>query len=622
MTKLRCHQCQEPLPGEVRFCPHCGTPQLSSESDADKQRSSSGNLPASPFDDTFIDPHFGDTQTDKTQDIEPSEVGLSSDWEEGRHGLLPVGTMVGSQYRLLGVLGEGGMGTVYKAHDTTWNQEVAIKILHPMLLNNPDIRRRFVREARLMLDWQHPNVVRVSRLLDVKRLLAIVMESIDGPSLGRYLQQWRGHLPWKEVGFLFLRLLEAMQAAHEQGIVHRDIKPDNVLLQRRETRMWPKLVDFGVAKILEGTTYTVTGMVLGTCRYIAPEQIHSPRLVDYRADIYSLGVTLFELCTGQAPFEDESYFGLMTAHLTHAPPAPSLYRKDIPKTLERLILKALAKKPEDRPQTCSDFARDFVEALEEVGVTKAALKPSPVTREEVALEGLPAVLKEPQGHGMVLIPPGPFLMGPNKRRVVLDGFYIDKTPVTNRQFHLFLQQTGYKPLRDQERFLSHWRNRVVPEGLEEHPVTFVSWHDAKAYAAWAGKSLPTEAQWEKAARGDDGRKFPWGRESPTNNRANFDRRFQGTTEVLQFPDGISPYGCLDMAGNVWEWCEDADEPGFYAQGPEFNPSNQRHIGEHNCVLRGGAWMYDAASLQLIRRTSQPPAQRQAFAGFRCVRPLL
>ena len=219
---------------------------------------------------------------------------------------------------------------------------------------------------------------------------------------------------------------------------------------------------------------------------------------------------------------------------------------------------------------------------------------------------------------MTLVPAGPFAMGSARRDIHLDAFYLDVTPVTNEQFKVFLDATGYRPQdEDANRFLSHWRNDRIPRGEERHPVVYVSWLDARAYCTWAGLRLPTEAEWEKAARGTDGRKYPWGRVEPTATHANFGRRDGATTPVGAFPDGASPYGILDLAGNVWEWCEDVEDETFYETGPTRNPKNTHRTRRAHHVMRGGSWMYDASSLRTFARIGFEARYRFAGGGFRC-----
>jgi len=157
-------------------------------------------------------------------------------------------------------------------------------------------------------------------------------------------------------------------------------------------------------------------------------------------------------------------------------------------------------------------------------------------------------------------------------------------------------------------------------------VVFVSWTDARAYCRWAARRLPSEAEWEKAARGPDGNKYPWGREEPTPELANFGHaraksyplttRDGGTAPVTAFPHSASPYGIEGMAGNVFEWCEDVDDPGFYLHGPDRNPRNTIQPGDAPCVIRGGSWRYDARSLRTYARASFPPTFRLDTVGFR------
>jgi serine/threonine-protein kinase len=209
-------------------------------------------------------------------------------------------------------------------------------------------------------------------------------------------------------------------------------------------------------------------------------------------------------------------------------------------------------------------------------------------------------------------------MGPSRRTVYLDSFYLARHAVTNRQFQQFLDATGYRPSAPEAaRFLHHWRNGRHTADLASHPVVFVSWLDARAYCRWAGRRLPTEAEWEKAARGTDGHRYPWGRDEPTPEHANFGRmRGGGTAPVDAFPRGASPYGILGMAGNVFEWCEDVDDPGFYLNGPDHNPRNTIQPGTASCVIRGGSWMFDGRSLRTYARASFAPHFRLDTLGFR------
>jgi serine/threonine-protein kinase len=433
------------------------------------------------------------------------------------------------------------------------------------------------------------------------------MEYVEGPTLARELERWAGRMPYGEIRAVMSAVLDAMEAAHRHGVVHRDLKPDNVLLKWRGARVHPKVVDFGIAKLVDGTTYTVTGAFLGTCRYMSPEQLEAPQTLTHASDVYSLGVTLFELVTGRCPFIEASNFATMMAHIRAEPPAPSSLREDVPRALETLVLDALAKKPAERPSSCAEFRERLLSAIAE-----------PPGEDEA--ETLPRVVREADGE-LLLVPGGTFSMGPERRPVYLRSFYVDRFPVTNAQFATFLRCTAYRSDVGAE-CVSHFRDGGPPRGLESHPVTQVSWFDARAYAVWAGKRLPTEAEWEKSARGDDGRRYPWGKSDPDPSRANYGRQRASTIAVGSCPAGASPYGVEDLAGNVWEWCEDADSPEFFLRGPSHDPCNRPRSGkdrEGRRVVRGGSWMYDARSIRTYSRSSFEPGAFSAGIGFRCVK---
>jgi len=218
---------------------------------------------------------------------------------------------------------------------------------------------------------------------------------------------------------------------------------------------------------------------------------------------------------------------------------------------------------------------------------------------------------------MVYIPAGEFLMGSNdgygekpQHRVYLDAYFIDIYEVTNEQFARFVDATGYQAE-------GNWKEYFT-SSKEKHPVVNVSWNDANAYCKWAGKRLPTEAEWEKAARGTDGRKYPWGNEwdsSKCNSSGDSDG-YEGTAPVGSFPAGASPYGVMDMACNVWEWVADWYDKDYYSRSPQQNPQGpDSGIGR---VLRGGSW-YDsyAIFLRCANRGSRGPSNMSLSSGFRC-----
>lgn len=590
-----CPSCGTTLASAARFCHRCGQA-----------------LPASP---APLGPERAIGARPDTE-LASTELAAAAVLGDGMAGRLPPmrlpeGTTL-SVYRIESVIGEGGMGVVYRARDMALGRDVALKCLHMNLAGDPEVRRRFVREARVLRTWSHPGAVAIYDFIEHEHVLAIVMELVEGENLAQHLARWRGKMPYEQIRTVLGDVLLAMDDAHASGVVHRDLKPDNVLVRNDAGRLRPKIADFGIAKVLEGTTYTVSGALLGTCRYMSPEQVRTPSLADHRSDIYSLGITLYELVTGKPPF-DGSHFSVMMAHVTNAPRAPSKLRPDVPPALERLILDALAKSPDKRPPSCAVFRERLLDAI--------PASPESVELQHASSVPLPSTLRDTGGHEMVLVPAGPFAMGPSRREVHIDALYIDRTPVTNEQFAIFLEATQYRPTdAGAKRFLAHWRNGKPPRGEEKHPVVYVSWFDARAYAIWAGQRLPTEAEWEKAARGTDGRRYPWGRAEPKASHANFGRSRDGTTPVGVFPEGASPYGILDLAGNVWEWCEDAYDEDFYENGPSMNPKLASGAKDKNGhVMRGGSFMYDARALRTYARMGFDPHYRFAEGGFRCAK---
>lgn len=223
---------------------------------------------------------------------------------------------------------------------------------------------------------------------------------------------------------------------------------------------------------------------------------------------------------------------------------------------------------------------------------------------------------------MVYVPPGPFTMGSDNGQewekpahtVDLDGFYIDQYEVSWRKWKASgLPYRTVPNVRESVVFPPDWGLRNA------HPVVHVTWHDAKKYAAWAGKRLPTEAEWEKAARGTDAREFPWGNEPPTYKRAMYvDHPLSqtSTAPVSCCEDGVSPYGAFNMAGNVWEWCEDSYVPGFYAKSPRKNPVNLEKSNEK--ILRGGAFQLEPHYLRTYHRYWLSDVDRISDIGFRTV----
>jgi len=273
-----------------------------------------------------------------------------------------IGTTLGN-YRILSTLGQGGMARVYKAYQEKLDREVAVKVLPPWYAADRNFVERFNLEARLIARLTHPNIVTVHDASEQRGHLYIVMQLVNGGTLKHRMDQLQREgkvMDSAEVIPIFTQLADALAYAHEQNIIHRDIKPVNVLMDRSGR---PILSDFGIAKVLASTQMNLTrpGAGVGTPEYMSPEQCQGGA-VDGRADIYALGVMLFEAQTGRTPFQGDNYPALAHSHIYEAPPRPSSINATIHPAIEQVILTALMKNPQQRYQK----AFDMVEALKRV----------------------------------------------------------------------------------------------------------------------------------------------------------------------------------------------------------------------------------------------------------------
>ena len=262
--------------------------------------------------------------------------------------------MIGTQienYLIQAQLGEGGMGIVYRALETHLDRTVAIKVLNTDLARDPSIVERFRSEARAQANLNHTNIATLYAFLVYQGNPVMVMEYVEGDTFQQLVDR-RGPIPSQEAIPLFRQALLGISAAHRMGIVHRDIKPSNLMLNRSGI---VKVMDFGIAKAATSArNLTRTGMQLGTVFYMSPEQVKGER-VDNRSDIYSLGVTLYELLTANVPFSSSSEFQVLNDHVNTPPPPPSKFYPYLPKGLESIILKSLEKNPDQRFQTTEEF---------------------------------------------------------------------------------------------------------------------------------------------------------------------------------------------------------------------------------------------------------------------------
>ncbi len=266
------------------------------------------------------------------------------------------GKVVG-RYKIEKLFGEGGMAFVYKGIHSDLGLPIAFKVLFSEFAKNPEVRERFKREARLQFKLQHPNLVRVIDLIEEDGLLGMVMDWIEGRDLAKFLDEHPHPMSLNDIRRIFLPVLSAVGHAHEKHIIHRDLKPANILLEGNPGEEIPKVMDFGIAKSLDDdASKTKTGLVVGTPYYLAPEQARGSKDIDHRADIYSLGVTLYQMLTGRLPYDGETAIQIITAHCMAPFPAISNFLPHIDPHLEQVVSKAMAKAPEDRFQSCQEFA--------------------------------------------------------------------------------------------------------------------------------------------------------------------------------------------------------------------------------------------------------------------------
>jgi serine/threonine-protein kinase len=259
------------------------------------------------------------------------------------------------KYRVLEPLGRGGMARVYRAYHPQLDRYVAIKVLRSDLVEEGEFLARFKREAQAVAALRHSNIVQVYDFDVQGGVYYMVMELLEGDTLRTRLNDYRARaeqMPWGEMVRILLDVLDGLAYAHSEGMIHRDVKPANILLTRRGQAV---LTDFGIAQIVGGTHHTVSGALMGTLNYMSPEQGLEGEC-DVRSDLYSLGIVLYEMLTGEPPYDAETPLAILMKHVNDPLPLPHTLNADIPESLERVVLKALAKRREARYQSAADMA--------------------------------------------------------------------------------------------------------------------------------------------------------------------------------------------------------------------------------------------------------------------------
>jgi formylglycine-generating enzyme required for sulfatase activity/tRNA A-37 threonylcarbamoyl transferase component Bud32 len=466
------------------------------------------------------------------------------------------------------LIGHGGSADVYKVQDRELGVPLAVKILK----QDHSRDRRYIeslrREVLISRRLRHPNICPIHDLYEGDRGVGIVMDLIQGQDLKAWLKSNRGNLLQTMPSRLSMlrKLCEALKVAHTL-IVHRDLKPANIFLLNGDIAN-PVIMDFGMS-----TDAAAGAMDGGTPKYMAPEQFLRDSLIDHRADLFALGILAYEVLTdGQIPacsLKDVIRTGALPEFDRRAIPPPSAFCAAIPADLDQLVLQLVEYDPAHRPANAGEVA-------ETLAVTKLvdAYRPSATAGNQVRTARIEA---------------GAYLVGDKasnracdqpERKVRVGAFRIGLTPVTNQQYRAFLSATGHKapPLLDHALF-----------GHDQHPVVMVSFADASAYARWAGGRLPTEAEWEIAAKaGQAANRFPWGSSEPQVTQANIDNLRTTTTPVTGYPRGTNGLGMADCCGNVWEWCASDWDDSLWKTLPA-EPRSEALSPDADKAIRGGSF---------------------------------
>ncbi len=571
-----------------------------------------------------------------------------------------IGKTVG-KVRVDKYLARGGMAEVYLGSHLTLERPVAVKFLHSYIEQDLDLLSRFHREARVVAGLRHPNIVQIFDFDTTDGHPYIVMEYLKGPTLANYLRRLHDQnerIPPHQVARLLKGLTAALDYAHEQGVIHRDIKPGNILLHSKADEIpldkpltndvEAILTDFGLVRIVDAASQTASGMVSGTPAYMSPEQARGDK-TDHRTDIYSLGVVLYEMLAGRVPFESESTTSVIYMQINSPPPPIG----GVPTAVQAVMNRALTKDPDDRYQSSRQMAIDFflaigmtaqAETIREALPSHLATAPASIkqksTRSPVWIgvgifsflcllvlaigafrllptltnsgnptEGAATEITEvpvststpvtadlPEAAGMVEIKSGSYEVG----RSPADDYHSAVKAISLDGFWIDKFQT----INSQYQLFMDAAGAPAAQisGGEKNPVRGVTWEQAVAYCSWAKKRLPTEAEWEAAGRGPGTapQLYPWGTDDTAGGQANT-LPDQDTYEVGSLAFNQSLSGVFDMVGNIWEW---VDEP--------YSP-----VEDGFKVLRGGRFGLPVLDLAYRLAVAPDDIRYVKYAGFRC-----
>ena len=520
------------------------------------------------------------------------------------------------------------MSHVYRARDTVIGRTVALKILTEQGCDDNEVKERFLAEARMAGNISHDNVLSIYDFgEDEQHHPFMVMEFLKGEDLRHAIKGGRtGGL--RDKLKIAVQIARALAYIHTQKIIHRDIKPENVNVSPTGV---VKLMDFGIAKT-EGLQMTRAGYVLGTPYYMAPEQVTGANVTE-QVDVYAFGVLLFELMTGAKPISGETVERIFYSILNEPLNLEPMVQAGAPQSVCDIVARCTLKSPAERPQGFDSVITDMERILAELDaptqyfkapdqeaviVEQPAGQPAwliPVVALVVVVlaAGLYFVMKPKKlaetiaakSGEMVLVPAGPFKFGEKKEDFTLPAFYIDKTEVTNRAYEEFRKGTGYALPAD------------FPADKPNYPVVNVTIDDAKAFAKWAGERLPTAREWEKAARGTDGRLFPWG-DQPDPSKASLGPN--GTLKrAADFAHSAGPYKTVQMVGNVWELLDERTTPSDRAIARFASMQPPPTMNDAWYQARGASFLEPIQNVSIFDWTPVPELWKNADIGFRCVK---
>ena len=624
-------------------------------------------------------PRVGDSNPDGTslhglaRGSEPGEDENALDFLQPSSKPGSVGRL--GHYEVLAILGKGGFGIVLRAFDELLQRVVAVKVMAPHIAATSPARRRFLREARSSAQVRHENVVAVYNVAE-QPIPYLVMEFIAGETVQQRLDR-TGPLDAREVLRIGRQVAEGLAGAHATGLIHRDVKPANILLESGSDRV--KITDFGLARAADDASLTHSGIIVGTPLYMAPEQARG-ETIDHRADLFSLGSVLYAMCCGRPPFRAPTTLAVLKRVAEDEPRAIREIIPEVPQWLCDIIAKLHAKNPDDRFRSAREVAdvlghcESQFEDFSRIPQTKPAAGRRKCKWAAaaalllfliLALTGIGSVCllfwdkglaridqstPDPSRHdgpdftnslGMQfkLIPAGKFTMGSSKEEIdhqfevvgdnwgkdrlpsespdhpveITKPFHMCTTEVTVRQFRQFVEEEDYRVGDDR------WQ-RPKAEQQDNHPVDYVSWQNAVDFCKWLSKRdgktyrLPTEAEWEYCCRaGRSGTRYCYGNDEARLEDYAWYARDSRGGMHAVGKKKPNEWGLFDMHGNAWEWCQDSFAFDFYKSSPVNDPIGP---GTGLRVVRGGGAGDDPVQCRSSFRNFTQQNEHHKYLGFR------